>query len=341
MAKTASAEDYARARDTLDFLIGIVEAEAVARRLPEARGTAIPVSVIAGFLGAGKTTLMRRLLTASHGLKIAALVNDFAALNIDADLVAGVSRDTVALTNGCICCSQSGGAARALLEITAREERPDFVIVETSGISDPWALAQMVGTVPGTVLDSVLTVVDAAADISDPAVRFLMQRQVSAADIVLLNKTDLVTRPAIDAIADRIADLAPRAQLLRTVNCAIPHVLVFDRAVGRVDAIDDGQAIDTDTAFASWMLAASGPTDRAVIEECLMTLPRGVLRIKGVIDLNDNPDGPELLQAVGRRWSWERAQGPALGCLVVIGLADAVDADRIDRHFAASKLHTM
>lgn len=340
MAEHPTAEDYARAQDTLDFLVGMVEAEALARRCPRPDGHDIPCTVIAGFLGAGKTTLMRHLLTARHGLKVAALVNDFAALDIDAGLIADVTGDTVALANGCICCSQSGGAARALTEIAARRTRPDFILIETSGIADPWALAQVAGTVPGIALDCVLTVVDAAEPMPDAAVEFLLRRQVSAADIVLVNKIDLAGAGQADAVADRVAQLAPRAQVLRTVACAIPHGIVFDRAGNRVDhkAHDTGPAA-SDALFASATLAARAPLDRSALERCLAALPDGVLRAKGVLRLAGNPESTELLQAVGRRWSWEKAvAAQQAGRIVVIGLAATIGSEEFAAHFEAAGL---
>ena len=101
----------------------------------------IPVTVIGGFLGAGKTTLLNHILSANHGRRVGVLVNDFGAINIDATLVVGVDGDTVSLANGCICCSMRDDLVGACLALLARPERPDHLIVETSGVSDPVAIA--------------------------------------------------------------------------------------------------------------------------------------------------------------------------------------------------------
>ncbi len=166
-----TADDYVRAYDSLQFLLGKVEADALARRRPVTAGTAgtaLPVVVVAGFLGAGKTTLLAHLLARPGGRRITALVNDMAALDIDAGLIAERHDNILSLTNGCAYCSQSGGAARALLDVLTRPERPDLVLLEASGIADPWALAQIVGGLPGHRLDHVVTLVDATGPATQP-----------------------------------------------------------------------------------------------------------------------------------------------------------------------------
>ena len=339
-AAPASADDYARAHDTLDMLTGLVEAEALARRAGGADGGArMPVVVVSGFLGAGKTTLMRRLLVADHGMRIAALVNDVATLEIDATLISDVAGDAVSLSNGCVCCSQSGGAARALIDAAARDPRPDAAVIEASGVADPFALAQVADAVPGARVDAVVTVVDAAASVPEAAAPLLV-RQVAAADLILLNKTDLTTPAAAEAAALRLAGLAPRAQILRTVGCAVPPAVVLDGAGGRTRRAPNAEAAVSDELFRTFTLAAAGPVDRRALEDRLDRLPEGVLRIKGFVRLRDT-DRVELLQGVGRRWRWEPAPGRTPEGLAVIALADAVDAAALDRHFAGAGLHTV
>lgn len=320
--RSADPNDLRRALDTVDFFAGLVEAAAVNRQKSHMRNVSIPVVIVSGFLGAGKTTLMRHLLTAEHGMKIAAMVNDFAALNIDAALISDVSDDTTALANGCICCSLSGGVARSLAEVVARAEPVEAILVEASGVSDPAGIAQVAGTVDGIALDCIVTVVDAAEMQTGAAWQDLLMRQVAPANLVLLNKTDLVAAAALDATAAQLARMAPNAQILLTVNCAVPPAVVLENAQ-RPDAGLDTVAHHSDHGFATVILAAPEPVDRTLLEAALKHLPDGIARLKGFVRLTDAPQTPVLLQCVGRRWTWHPAPSIESG-LVVIGKSEVL-----------------
>lgn len=331
-ADTAAPADYIRAFDTLDTLVGMVEA--VNLNGTRSAQTALPVVIVTGFLGAGKTTLMRHLLTTNHGLKIAAMVNDFAALNIDAALIADVTEDTTALANGCICCSLSSGVARGLAEIAARDVPVDAVLIEASGVSDPAGIAQVAGTVEGVSLDCIVTVVDAAEHVDTADWAFLLQRQVAPANLVLLNKTDLVPKSEVEAIAGRLAGLAPKAQILRTSQCAVPPVVIFDAA--SAPALDGGAASPhMDHGFTTLVLHGTQPVTCAEMDAVLQGMPPGILRVKGFLRIAGMPEQTMLLQGVGRRWSWHAApDGPDASKLVVIGPSSGMDSERVAQHFA-------
>ncbi|MEO6064095.1 MAG: GTP-binding protein, partial [Thermoflexales bacterium] len=180
----------------------------------------IPVTLIAGFLGAGKTTLLNRILKGEHGLRIAVLVNDFGSVNIDSALIVGVEGETVSLANGCICCTIRDDLLNAALAVVARLEPPEYIVIEASGVSDPYSIAQtflLPSLRPYTRLDSIVAVVD-AEQIRDigPQNEMLAMDQIGAADLVVLNKVDLVTPAALGAVRGWIREVSPDARVIET-----------------------------------------------------------------------------------------------------------------------------
>lgn len=278
----------------------------------------IPVTVVGGFLGAGKTTLVNHLLrTATR--RYAVLVNDFGAVDVDAALVRAWDGGVLSLANGCVCCSIGPDLGDTLERLAQRDPAPEHVLVEASGVSDPWRIAQLVKLEPSVALDAVLVLVDAAAFPSQLADRYLtdtLERQVARADLIVLNKCDAVAPDAAEAAVRR---LRPDARTVRVANAELPEALLAGPA--RPDAPASRFAAEAPAhPFRSWVWRGPAPFDGRLLAQLLDGLPPAVLRIKGFCRVG--PDaGQHLLQLAGRRWSLLPAAGQC-DALVVIGTAD-------------------
>jgi G3E family GTPase len=270
----------------------------------------IPVTVLGGYLGAGKTTLVNHVLRESDGSRIAVLVNDFGALAIDADLIRSRDGDTIQLTNGCICCSLAAGFADAMFGIRALQDPPDRVLVEASGVSDPLAVAQY-AHLPGFRLDSVIVLADAETVRTKADDRFVgrhVREQLAHADLVLLNKVDLVDDERRRGVRVWLGALTD-APVVETVEARVPTAVLFgltDPSTTRVTPVrsaDRSGAPTHDHAaeYESWAIEIDGPIGRDRFDQLVGSLPTTVVRAKGIVAFDDDPGTRYVFHLVGAR----------------------------------------
>jgi len=208
----------------------------------------IPVTVLTGYLGAGKTTLLNRILSEDHGMKFAVIVNEFGEVGIDNDLVVGADEEVFEMNNGCICCTVRGGLIRIIEGLMKRRGKFDAIIVETTGLADPAPVAQTFFVDQDVQnlsrLDAVVTVADAKwllARLNDAPEA---KNQIAFADVIILNKVDLVSAEEASEVEARIRAINPHAKLHITTNCQVPLEAVLGR-----NAFDLDRILDIEPAF--------------------------------------------------------------------------------------------
>lgn len=299
----------------------------------------LPLTVIGGFLGAGKTTLLNRWLREANGLRMAVLVNDFGALNIDAGLIAATHGDTVALTNGCVCCQIGDDLGRALVDVIEAKTPFDAVVIEASGVSDPWRIAQIGMAAPELSLEGVIVLVDAsvvARQAADPLLADTLARQLKSADLVVVNKADLASADALAAASAWVETIAPGTPCIEATEAAVPlallsglpHSAAAPHACGPdCHAHPHGHGLpDHGSLFQSWSARPRQIIPAATLRAWLREVPPGVLRLKGLLRTGHGAEGDEWseVQFAGRHGSLRKASPPAeddaFAGIVAIGL---------------------
>jgi Ni2+-binding GTPase involved in maturation of urease and hydrogenase len=186
----------------------------------------LPVTVITGFLGSGKTTLVKHILTNQHGLRTAVIVNEFSELGIDSELIVSADDDMVELENGCICCSINNNFMDSIFRILARDRKVDYLVVETTGLADPLPVVLTFLRTEFrdlTRVDSIITVADAGSFCLDLFESEAARNQLRYGDVILLNKCDLVDAQRLHALEESIRGVKEDARIIRTTQCAALH----------------------------------------------------------------------------------------------------------------------
>lgn len=257
----------------------------------------IPLTVIGGYLGAGKTTLINRILTGDHGRRIAVIVNDFGDISIDEALLAPADGGIRALANGCVCCTAVDGLATALDELAGLDPPPEHLVIEVSGVGDPWGVAQW-GRTPRYELDGVVVVVDPLSIrtwIADRYVGDTVRGQIAAADVVLLSHAD----DAADACADIVGWLSDLTPAPVIVGTDVSFALLLGRD-GTGATTGGGHVAHAASTF------TPAPTTRQRLQEWLESAPPEVVRAKGFVETEE---GSLVGQRFGHRAEVVRATG--------------------------------
>ncbi|MDB4106525.1 GTP-binding protein [Alphaproteobacteria bacterium] len=291
--------------------------------------SSIPVSIISGFLGSGKTSLLNHLLAHAGGRKLAALVNDFGALNIDSELIAAQNGNQISLANGCVCCSIGDDLTLALAELMRQDERPDHILIEASGVADPARIAGFTQVDRELRLDAILTLVDASAHqthANDPYLADNYDRQIKAAHFLLLSKTDLISQEAESALQAQLTARRPNVPIATMAH----GVFDPDILLGRNETSWPTNMAPISHDFRHWSGHIPADLSRQELCDNLASLAPHLLRAKGVLR---DPEGAYVLHFAGGNISIHDIDAEPSGHFVLIGKPELTDDETLSRLF--------
>ena len=279
-----------------------------------------PVTIISGYLGAGKTTLVNHLLRNPAGKRLAILVNDFGDLPIDADLIEAQDDDLISLSGGCVCCSYGNGMVEAFLKLQNFDPMPDHVILEASGVAIPSAMIGSLSIMEHYYLEGVVCLVDAAQIQYQSTNKYLadtIEQQLSGSDIIVINKVDLVTKEEEERLLNWLDNKVSGALLLSSRHSTVETQLLL-QAFHRTDDVIETENIQHNTNYHTKAIIPSEPVEpQAFIQRLLEDNP-GLLRAKGFVA---TPEGDlKTIQIVGERADISEAPIGAKPGVVVISL---------------------
>jgi G3E family GTPase len=253
-----------------------------------------PITIVTGSLGSGKTTLLRRILDTT-GRRLAILMNEFGEIAIDSRVIAGKNVQMIELAGGCVCCSLTGELEAAVQEIIDKVH-PEQIVLEATGVAEADALVYEVeDNIPLVRLDGVVAIVDAYASIKFPQMGYTTRTQLEAADILLINKIDLVSAEELKQVEKQARGHNGRATVFRSVRCEMDTALLFGLGIDKREAVAPPQHTDE---FQSVVFTTIKTIDRERFSSFVESMPETVYRAKGFICF---ADGPALFNYVAGR----------------------------------------
>ena len=280
--------------------------------------TGIPLTVIGGYLGAGKTTLINQILRDPQGKRYLVMVNDFGAINVDASLLVSADEDTIQLSNGCVCCTMGADLFLAIGDVLDGDMRPDHIVIEASGIADPAKIANVAVAEPDLVYQGIITVVDGANILEQLVDRFVgdqVRDQIRVADLIYVSKTELSER-----LLMQLATIS-KAPILKSDTATIEMLL----SPSTPKAQD--QTAAPHAVYTKWFVEADVEFNRNTLIYALQDRPKGVLRMKGFVRAETRMLS---VHVVGAHIDVTTFPNDVETGLVAIGLASEMNAQDLD-----------
>ena len=304
----------------------------------------VPFTVIGGFLGAGKTSLLNHLLAQSSGIRCAVLVNDFGDLNIDESLISSHDGQTISLANGCVCCSISNDFNQTVINLVKRIEEFDQVVVEASGVSETDRIMDIARLDPELSPGGIVVLVDAAEvqnRSTDRYINNIVLKQLQTAELLIVNKTDLVSREKLAELEAWLEDVSPNAVRLNTSGGVVPVQMIFgekiksngfsDKADGETNRTEESNYPHHNHQFKSLALNSSKQLNRKTFELWCEALPPSVIRGKGILYFGDVPGNSWVWQKVGKQSSIKKFLGNNSNSeLVLIGTPEMPSSQELE-----------
>ena len=287
--------------------------------------TGIPLTVIGGYLGAGKTTLINQILREPQGKRYLVMVNDFGAINVDASLLVSADEDTIQLSNGCVCCTMGADLFLAIGDVLDGDMRPDHIVIEASGIADPAKIANVAVAEPDLVYQGIITVVDGANILDQLVDRFVgdqVRDQIRVADLIYVSKTELN-----DHLSMQLATIS-KAPILKS-DAATIEMLLSPSTPKAPDQIEAPHA-----AYTKWFAEADVEFNRNTLIYALQDRPKGVFRMKGFVRAETRMLS---VHVVGAHIDVTTFPNDVETGLVAIGLASEMNAQDLDAWWAKAK----